>query len=440
MNITRATRRGGLAAVSIFAATALLTACSSGGAAPTAGDGTGEINVWSHQSADGEVAAVQAAVDGFNASQSDVKVKLRLIPEDSYTTTINNTPQDQLPDVLDMDGPTVASLAYNGKLGTLADFVSQETIDNATDGSIAQGTYDGDLYALAQFDSAMGFFGNKALLDAAGVEYPASAAEAWTADEFAAAVETLAAASPSGKSLDITESALAGEWGTYGFAPLVWSAGGNLIEDGKAEGVLDSTESVQALTDFATWKPFVDANADGKAFPEARVAIGMGGHWLYPSYSEAIGSDLLVLPLPDMGNGAKAGAGSWTWGIGATTKNGKAAGEFLDYLLNDTNVNAMTAANGAPPATQSAFADAALYQEGGALALWGDQLANACASDAVTDSCVAVYRPVTPGYPTITSKFSGALAAIWGGAAPQSELSDAAKAIDSNFADNSGYK
>jgi multiple sugar transport system substrate-binding protein len=221
---------------------------------------------------------------------------------------------------------------------------------------------------------------------------------------------------------------------------LVWSAGGNLIKDGKAQGVLDSDESVGALATFAGWKPYVDSNPDGKAFPEGRVAIGMGGHWLYPSYSKALGNDLLVLPLPNMGNGAKAGSGSWTWGIGANTKNGKAAGAFLDYLLNDENVKAVTDANGAPPATKSSFEGASLYQQGGALALWGEQLANACASDAITANCVAVSRPVTPGYPTITSKFSAALAAIWGGADPKTELTNAAKAIDSNFEDNNGYK
>ena len=423
-----------------------ITACSSGGAQPSAttetsmGSATGPITVWAHQGTTEEVAAIQAAVSGFNSSQSGIKVDLKLIPGDSYTTTVNNTPTDQMPDVLDMDGPTVANYAYNGKLQPIDELVSKATVSNATGGSIAEGTYNGKLYALAQFDSAMGFFGNKKLFDAAGVKYPTSAADAWTADEFAAAVKKLAATNSSGKSLDITESALSGEWGTYGFAPLIWSAGGNLIQDDKAQGVLDSAASVAAMTKFATWKPYVEANSDGQAFQKGRVAIAMGGHWLYPSYSKAVGSNLLVLPLPNMGNGAKAGAGSWTWGVGASSKNGKAAGAFIDYLLNDDNVKAMTSANGAPPATKTAFQGASLYQSGGALALWGNQLANACAASNISGSCIAVYRPVTPGYTTITAKFSSALAAIWGGADPQTELTNAAKAIDSNFADNNGYK
>ena len=441
MRITRTVRRSMVAAVAFAATAALVTGCTAGGGGGAeAGDGTGDIDVWALQGQDSENAALQAAVDGFNTSQSDVTVKLRLIASDTYTTTITSTPKDQLPDVLQIDGPTLASYVYNGKVTPIGDFVSKETIDNATDGSIAEGTVNEELYALAQFDSAMGLYGNKAMLDAAGVTYPTSIDTAWTADDFAAALETLSGSSSSGKALDLNEAGLAGEWGTYAFAPLVWSAGGNLLEDNTAAGALDSAESVDALALVAGWKPFVDSNADSKAFPDGRVALGIGGHWNYPAYSEALGDDLLVMPLPDFGTGAKAGAGSLTWGIGAGTQDGKASGAFLDYLLNDENVTAMTQANGAPPATKSVFDADALYKEGGPLALFGEQLANACASDDITDTCVAVYRPITAGYPTVTSQFSSALSAIWGGADPAESLGDAATSIDQNFADNDGYQ
>ncbi|MBT2498355.1 extracellular solute-binding protein [Agromyces sp. ISL-38] len=440
MTTTRTARRGALLAVAIIATVATATACSAGGGGSSAGDGSGEIEVWAHQGQDSENAALQAAVDGFNASQEDITAKLRLISGDTYTTTITSTPKDQLPDVLEIDGPTLASFVYNDKITAISDYVSSATIDNATPGSIAEGTSNDELYALAMFDSAMGLYGNKALLDAAGVTYPTSFDTAWTPDEFAAALETLSAANASGKALDLNESGLSGEWGTYGFAPLVQSAGGNLMLDGTSAGVLDSDASVEALTAFASWKEYTDPNADGNAFVEGRVAVAWGGHWNYPTFSEALGDDLVAMPLPNMGEGAKAGAGSWTWGIGSGTENGKAAGAFLDYLLNDENVTAMTQANGAPPATTSAFEADALYQDGGGLALWGEQLASACASDAITADCIAVYRPITAGYPTITSKFSGALAAIWGGAAAQESLTDAVTAIDQNFADNDGFK
>lgn len=440
MNRTRTMRRGMVAALAFATATALLSGCTAGGSAADAGDGTGDIDIWALQGQDSENAALQAAVDGFNSSQSNITANLRLIASDTYTTTITSTPKDQLPDVMQIDGPTLASYVYNGKVSPISEFVSQATIDNATAGSIAEGTVNDELYALAQFDSAMGLYGNKSMLDAAGVDYPTSIDTAWSIDEFNTALGTLAGSSASGKALDVNEAGLAGEWGTYAFAPFVWSAGGNLLEDNTAAGALDSQESIDALTDVTSWKPYVDSNADAKAFPDKRVALGIGGHWNYPAYSEALGDDLLVMPLPDFGTGAKAGAGSLTWGIGAGSEDGAAAGAFLDYLLNDENVEAMTQANGAPPATKTAFAADPLYAEGGALALFGQQLANACPADAITETCVAVYRPTTAGYPPLTSQFSSALSTIWGGADPAKTLQDAATSIDQNFADNDGYQ
>jgi multiple sugar transport system substrate-binding protein len=191
---------------------------------------------------------------------------------------------------------------------------------------------------------------------------------------------------------------------------------------------------------FQSWKTYVDPNTDGNAFAKGRVALSWVGHWMYPTYSKALGDDLVVLPLPDFGNGPKTGQGSWAWGIGADTKNAKAAGAFMDSLLNDTNVTAMTTANGAVPATKTALAASTLYKQGGPLQLFADQLAKPCGDSTITKSCVAVTRPVTAGYPVVTSKFSEALNSVYGGADPKSALAKAARAIDQDFSDNAGYK
>lgn len=432
------------AAIGIAMAATMMTLAACAGTSTSnsaAGSGTGTITVWAHQGQDSENTALQAAVTGFNSSQSKIKVKLTLISSATYTSTITSTPPNKLPDVMEMDGPTLSSYVYNEKLSPLKKYVSAATISNATPGSIAEGTSKGNLYGLAMYDSALGLFGNKKMLDAAGVTYPTSLDHVWTSAEFTADLAKLAAVSPAGKSLDIHEDyGLAGEWGTYAFSPLLWSAGGDLIKNNKSAGALDSSASVSALQTWASWKPYVDPNADGKAFATGRVALGWGGHWMYPDYSKALDTNLIALPLPDFGNGTKTGAGSWTWGIGASTKDGTAAGAFLDYLLNDKNVTAMTTANGAPPATKTAFAADALYSSTGALALWSQQIVKNCGSGPIDKTCVSVVRPVTAGYPVITSQFSAALSAIWGGADAKKALADAAKSIDQSYSDNSNYK
>ena len=441
---SRRSRRTVCTSLALALPLAALAACGGGGGGTTSaeeGSGKGTISVWAHQGQASEAAALQNAVKSFNSSQSDIKAELKLIPENDYTKTITATGADELPDVMEFDGPTMASFVYNSKLSSLDDYVSAKTLDNATDAVKAQGEIDGKHYGLGMFDSGLGVWGNKKLLDAAGVKYPTSVSDAWTAAEFTAALKALKAKDADGKVLDISEQyGLATEWGTYGFSPVVWSAGGALLKDGKAEGALDSPAVVSAMKTFQSWKTDVDANTDGNAFAKGRVALSWVGNWTYPAYSEALGDDLVVLPLPDFGNGPKTGQGSWAWGIGADTKNAKAAGAFMDYLLGDTSVSAMTKANGSVPGTKSTLAKSELYKQGGPLQLFADQLAKPCGDRDISKSCVAVTRPVTAGYPTVTAKLSQALNSIYSGTDPKSALEKAARAIDQDFSDNAGYK
>ncbi|WP_246113814.1 sugar ABC transporter substrate-binding protein [Streptomyces montanus] len=406
-----------------------------------AGSGKGDITIWAHQGQASEDKALQDAVASFNSSQTDVQASLRLIPADDYTRTITATDASDLPDVLEFDGPTMANFIYNRKLTPISSYVSSKTVDNATDAIKDQGTADGQLYGLGMFDSALGLYGNKQLLDAAGVDYPKGLSDAWTDEQFTDALKKLATKDSDGKVLDIQEAeGLGTEWGTYGFSPILWSAGGKLIQDDKATGVMNTPEAVDAFKTFQSWKPYVDPNTDANAMTARRVALSWVGHWLYPAYSKALGSDLVIMPLPDFGNGPKTGQGSWAWGLGAETKNGKAAGKFLDFLLNDQSVTAMTNANGAPPGTKSVLATSPLYKRGGPLQLFAEQLDKPCGDVDITKSCVAVTRPITAGYPVITSEFSSAVNSIFGGTDPESALSEAARAIDRDYADNDDYK
>ena len=106
-----------------------------------------------------------------------------------------------------------------------------------------------------------------------------------------------------------------------------------------------------------------------------------------------------------------------------------AAAGFLEYLLSPEEILAMTAANGAVPATYSAIDGSMHYREGGPLHLFARQLTEGS----------AVPRPQTPAYPIITSAFNQAIQEIRNGKDVRTALSDAAAVIDQDIADNKGY-
>ncbi len=443
-------RSTGLAVGAITAVAALtLSACgsssdsagSSSGSAAATGAAKGTIKVWAQQGQPGEVKAAQDEVAAFNASQSDIKVELTLLPQATYGQTLSTTSVDKLPDAFEFDGETLGALVYAQKLAPLEGSVSKATLDAQLPSLQAEGTYPGDgkRYSVSQYDSGLGLWGNKALLTAAGVTYPTTIDKAWTAQQFYDAVTKVAAKATGGKGLDIKEN-YAGTWPGYAFTPIVASSGYPLVKDGQATGNLNNAAVAASFAAFAKLRAQTDPNTDDKAFTAKRVALSWCGHWCYPDYSKALGNDLVLIPLPDFGNGTKSGQGSHSWAISAGSQNQAAAGKFLDFVVADAQIKAVTDANGAVPGTQTAIAASALYKAGGPLALYADQLAKTCGSNPPTKDCVTVPRTISPAWPVINDKFSQAFWNIWKGADAQSELDKAAKAIDLDYSDNNGYK
>src|SRR6266550_704684 len=145
-------------------------------------------------------------------------------------------------------------------------------------------------------------------------------------------------------------------------------------------------------------------------------------------YKKAFGDDLVILPLPNFGKGSKTGMGSWQWGVTSNTKSVDASWAFINYLLKDQQVVAMTGANGAVPATKSASEAEPQYAPGGPEYIFVQQLQS-----------TAVPRPQTPAYPNITLSFAKALNDIINGGDVKSSLDKAVQDNDRDIKDNDGY-
>jgi len=410
----------------------LLVACGEQGVDQAAE--SSRLSVWAHAGQAPERKVLEQQIERFNAAQPDIQVQLTFLPERSYNAQVQAAAvAGELPDVLEFDGPFLFNYVWQGHLLPLDNLLSRQTQEQLLPSISDQGRYRGHLYGVGTFDSGLGLYARRSALEAAGVRIPIAPGAAWSIAEFRQVLGSLASRDPDGMVLDLKLN-YSGEWFTYAFSPLLQSAGADLIDRSNyqaAGGTLDSPQAVAAMREVQRWFAAgqVDPNVDDDAFVGGRVALSWAGHWEYARYAEAAGADLILLPLPDFGQGSRTGQGSWVWGV---TRQGNAAhkaARLLEFLLRPEEVLAMAAVNGAVPATQTAITQSPLYGEQGPLRLFAQQLR----------SGFSVPRPQTPAYPVITSAFQRAFAEIRNGADIEAALQQAAAEIDRDIRDNSGY-
>jgi multiple sugar transport system substrate-binding protein len=397
----------------------------------------GELQVWVHSGQESERQVIEEQTKRFNASQHEAKVQLTFIPEGSYNSQVQAAALSKdLPDVLEFDGPFVYNYVWQKNLVPMDALISESVRKDLLPSILAQGTYRGKLYSVGTFDSGLGLYGRRSQLKAAGVRIPTGNKDAWTVAEFNRVLSALAKKDRDRQVLDLKLN-YRGEWFTYGFSPILQSAGGDLIQRNTyktANGSLNGPTAVNAVKALQGWiqKGYVDPNIDDAAFTSGKVALSWVGHWVYKDYAKAVGKDLVVLPLPNFGTGSKTAQGSWNWGITTNCKGQdcqRSAMRFLEFLLQPKEVLAMANANGAVPGTKRAIAQSKLYALGGPLHLFAAQL---LAGETVP-------RPQTPAYPVITSAFQETFANTRNGLDVKTALDKAVTTIDLDIQDNQGY-
>ena len=391
-----------------------------------------EIEIWWHEGAEAEVLAVEEFVEEFNAAQDAVTATLTLVPEADYAAALSGAAASgDLPDVVDMDASFAFNYAWSGDLQPIDTCVPDELADDLLPSIVEQGTYAEQLWALGMFDSGLGMYADASVLEEVGVDIPTSPEEAWTAEEF---TDLLGALRDAGfeRPLDVKQNYGQGEYYSYLYQPFLWSAGTDTLDrDAEvADGTLNSPEAVDALTIFQGWfeEGYVDDNTDDAAFVEGRTPVSMVGHWEYANYKDALGDDLVVLPLPDFGEGTRSGQGSWQWAVGADA-DADAAWEFIAFTLEPEQMERMSEASGAIPSRQSVAEGTERFGPGGDLELFRVQL-----EDGWT-----VPRPPHPAYPTISSAFNQAIQTIIDGGDVAGALDTAAAEIDADIEANEGY-
>ncbi len=392
------------------------------------------VELFFHSGQGSERAALNATLQAFNDSHPNIRTEAVQLPEASYIDQVNVAAMSHsLPCLLDFDGPTLYNYAWSGYLMPLDKYVSPQMRADFLPSILQQGTYNHHLYSLGQYDSGLGLYANKQYLREADVRIP-TIDSPWTLSEFNDILARLKHVAGVQYPLDLNMNT-GGEWFSYGFSPFVESFGGDLINRStyqSAMGVLNGPNAVAALTWFQNLFKQGYSNpwpASDIGFTSGHAALDWGGHWLYAENYQALDDNLLVLPAPNLGKGAKTGMGSWNWGITSSCKTPDAAWQVLNFILSPSEIASMTGANGAVPARKSVIDRSQLYAPNGPLHVFALQLLRG----------IAEPRPITPAYPTITSAFSEAVVNIIAGFNVKKELDKAVQKIDQDLQDNQGY-
>jgi multiple sugar transport system substrate-binding protein len=392
-----------------------------------------DLTMWYH-GAGNEVESriINQIVDDFNASQGDWRVSIESFPQASYNDSVVAAAlAGNLPDILDVDGPVMPNWAWSGYMQPLP--IDESLIDGFLPGTI--GRWDGQLYSVGLWDAAVALYARQSDLDAWGLRTP-TLAEPWTRDEFMAALD---AAKASGKYEYAFDPGMAwtGEWYPYAFSPFLQSFGGDIVDRSTyatADGVLNG----EAALEFGEWwqSLFAEGYAPGTSqdpadrdagFNEGKYAFAWNGNWAAVPTLEAV-EDVVFLPAPDFGNGPTIGAGSWQFGISATTEHPEGAAAFIEFALQDKYLAAFSDGIGLIPSTTSAAAMTDKYAEGGPLEVFFG-----------LSKEQALVRPVSPGYVVAAKVFEKALADIANGADVADTLDAAVDEIDADIERNQGY-
>lgn len=317
----------GTAALSIVA----LAGCSPAGEAD-GGNTTVTYAYWdTNMTAPFEVAAKE-----FQKQNPDITIELRQVPWDSYFTKLNTQVSSKnAPDVFWLQNNQFPLYANNGALADLSSYAEDsEALAPIPAGQREAFVVDGKTLAVPWQSVSFGLYYNKALFDAAGVEYPTND---WTWDDVAAAAAQIT--DPGSGRFGI----VAPVWGYSTFYQTIYAEGGSIITDDGDDTEIDSAAGIEGIQYWADivqngYSPTVEQMAENKGdwqgwFTSDKVAMASTGSWNASAFAELLGDDLGIVEEPT-GTVDTSGYATSANVVSATSTHIPAAYEWVEFLAS----------------------------------------------------------------------------------------------------------
>jgi multiple sugar transport system substrate-binding protein len=329
----RRTRTRAVAAATLMITGLALTGCSAG----AGDDADGTVTLWIR---DYEKALVEPLADAYNATH-DTQVEITLVPSPSYVQKLATS-------IAGGDPPDIAALdlvftPYFAQAGALVDITDRvDALPYADDFSPAHASvtsFDDRTYGVPFTGDASVLFYNKALFAEAGLdpERPPT-----THAEIRAAAKAISALGDGKYGYSIPGAC--GGCLIFGFTPLIWGSGGDVLTADGREATLDSPEVAEGLELLrGMWTDgSMPSLAQTDAGPNTATAFQQGTVGMIADGTATMGAlvaggkvDFGVTPLPGRDGGSASFGGGDTLAILDGSDDVDGAWEFVEWATGE---------------------------------------------------------------------------------------------------------
>lgn len=303
----------------------------------------GEVTWWTPNFNE---ARAKELVEKFEAANPDITVNLEITTTDGLPQRILTALQSgSAPDIIDVQHGWVNGYAQNNLVIPLDDILTgREDYVPAALGSVS---WNDQVWAIPYRIETHAIIYNKAHFVAAGLD-PENPPQTW--DEFAAAAQAMTKDGKSG--FAITGG---GEVGNTIFRslPFIWMAGGGIISDDGTQVLVNSPETVRAVTFYTDFfkngiSPTSTLENDGTAnrrlFIAETVSMYQSGQFDVNSIRQEnpnIDIGVMTIPHPEGANTA-AILGGWSLVVPTDARNPEDAKTFIAFLGEAENQAVLT--------------------------------------------------------------------------------------------------
>jgi multiple sugar transport system substrate-binding protein len=233
-----------------------------------------------------ESAELQEVIDGVNAQVDNFEIVHEPAPDDYYTKVQTALAGGTSADMIWLSQEWIAGMADQGALLDITDCLAANSdlpaanLDDYFPDVLKTARYQGQYYGLPWIAQPVVMYYNRALFDAAGMDYPTLD---WTWSDFQMAAAEL--------TQDLDGDGENDQWGftLTGWPPpqmFVWQAGGEVIADDLSSSPVDSPEAIDGFNFYANMiyddvhappEAVISEQGFGEMFKAGKIAMFMGG-------------------------------------------------------------------------------------------------------------------------------------------------------------------